>query len=428
MTAAARASSVPRRAGPRGMACAAVLAAALALLPAAPSGAQESVPAGAPQAAPAESLAVPQRDIFDAVSRMLGRRVEPEVATKPKPGLSLTILPSLGYNPSYGAFIGVSAALGGWLGNPSTTTPSAASAGISYSTSGQTSAHFKFDFFTPDNAYVLKGDWRYLDTSQPTYGLGQIQEDQQEYDMDFVLNRFYQTVYRRLYETTMFLGVGYHFNRFYDIRDVRADAGETTPFVIYSLGYPKSTVSSGISINLLLDSRDNPINARRGVYWNASIRSHAPAIGSDENWQLIWNELRVYPPLPRGSRNTLAIWNYLWLTFGRAPYLDLPATGWDTYGRGARGYLQGRIRGTDQIYTEGEYRMPLTRDGLWGAVVFLNLTATTEEEGAFGRLDPGYGLGLRVKFNKRTSTNLALDYGDGQTNAGYIFVGLQEVF
>jgi hypothetical protein len=420
MTAAARGRSGSRRVAV-GLACAALLAGTLVALPAA------SATAAAPGAAP-DSLAEPQRDVFDLLSRALGRRVEPEVAAQPTPGLSFTILPSLGYNPSYGAFIGISAALGGWLGEPSTTTPSAASAGASYSTTGQTSVHFKFDFFTPDNAYVLKGDWRYLDTSQPTFGLGEIEKGQQEYDMDFVLNRFYQTIYRRIYGTTMFLGAGYHFNRFYDIRDVRADLGELTPFVAYSLGYPKTTTSSGVSVNLLFDSRDNPINARSGVYWNASLRSHAEVIGGDDNWQMLWSELRAYPPLPRGGRNTLAIWNYLWLTFGQAPYLDLPASGWDTYGRGARGFLQGRIRGTDQIYTEGEYRMSLSRDGLWGAVMFLNLTATTESAGEFGSLDPGYGLGLRVKFNKRTSTNLSLDYGFGQTTAGYVFIGLQEVF
>ena len=76
-------------------------------------------------------------------------------------------------------------------------------------------------------------------------------------------------------------------------------------------------------------------------------------------------------PASRGdSRNTMAIWNSVQITFGKTPHLDLPAIGWDTYGRGGRGYVQGRIRGQSQIYTEFEYRVSLSRDDLWGAVGF----------------------------------------------------------
>jgi hypothetical protein len=118
-------------------------------------------------------------------------------------------------------------------------------------------------------------------------------------------------------------------------------------------------------------------------------------------------EMRVYPHVPRQSRNVLAFWLYSWMSFGRAPYLNLPANGWDTYGRGARGYLQGRIRGTSQIYVESEYRWSLTRDGLLGMVAFLNATGTTDEEsGTFGRTDWGGGVGLRIKLNKHANTNV----------------------
>ena len=117
------------------------------------------------------------------------------------------------------------------------------------------------------------------------------------------------------------------------------------------------------------------------------------------------------------------------MTFGKAPYLNLPSNGWDTYGRGGRGYLPGRIRGSDQIYIEAEYRWTLTRDGLWGAVVFVNGTSTMDPDtGIFSRLDHGAGVGLRIKFNKNTSTNLCLDYGWGRDDSHYFFLGMTEVF
>jgi outer membrane protein assembly factor BamA len=198
---------------------------------------------------------------------------------------------------------------------------------------------------------------------------------------------------------------------------------------VYQLGYPKQTTASGFSANVLYESRDNTINATRGMYWNASIRGFPASLGSDDNWQSLWSDLRVYPHVPRDSPNVLALWNYLWFTFGHAPYLDLPAIGWDTFGRGGRGYIQGRIRGGNQIYNEAEYRMRLSRDGLWGAVVFGSLTATTgQEAGAFERVDPTGGVGLRMKFNKRTASNLTVDLAWGQFQPGRLFFGMQEVF
>ena len=87
------------------------------------------------------------------------------------------------------------------------------------------------------------------------------------------------------------------------------------------------------------------------------------------------------------------------------------------------------IRPSDQVYIEFEYRFGLTRDGLFGGVVFVNGMSTTEPDtGIFSRLDHGIGFGLRIKFNKYTDTNLAIDYGWGQSNSDGLFLGMTEVF
>jgi hypothetical protein len=180
---------------------------------------------------------------------------------------------------------------------------------------------------------------------------------------------------------------------------------------------------------VLFDTRDNPINGHRGAFWNASMRSFFKDLGSDLDRQTLWSDFRGYMRVPGGKRNVLAIWNYLWFTFGDPAYLELPANGWDTYGRGARGYVQGRIRGPNQTYTEFEYRMPLTADGLWGWVAFMNMTSTTLPNGGkFGAPDFGAGVGMRLKFNKTTDTNLSADAGWGQDGSARLFLGLQEVF
>jgi hypothetical protein len=402
----------------------------LACLPCGPVSA--AAPDSAGVAADSALARVPERDIMDVFAQLMGRRrVEPELelASKRRQGLSFTLLPSIGYNPSQGVFLGVSASAGGWLGDPETTTLSSGSAGVSYSTNQQLMVQVRSDFYSPDNKWALKGDWRYLDTNQPTYGLGPATSAQRRSPMDFKLYRLYQSLYWHVPKTLFYFGLGYHFDLWDEIEETDFPPGELTDYRVYSGGVVTQSQVSGISVNVLYDTRDNPINARRGSFWNASLRTFTPVFGSDQQWQALYSDFRTYPALPVGSRNALALWNYSWFTFGHPPYLSLPAIGWDTYGRSGRGWLQGRIRGENQIYTEAEYRAVLAADGLVGAVVFVNMTATTVPgPGYFGLLDPGMGAGLRIKFNKRNDTNLSVDLAWDEFRVSHVFFGLQEVF
>ena len=74
------------------------------------------------------------------------------------------------------------------------------------------------------------------------------------------------------------------------------------------------------------------------------------------------------------------------MTGGTAPYLDLPATGMDTYGRAGRGYPQGRFRGKHLVYGEAEYRWTVTQNGLFGMVAFLNTETLANAETGQGSL------------------------------------------
>jgi hypothetical protein len=398
----------------------------------------EAVPAGTPDstvaamsdsaALAADSSSVPQRDFFDLLNEyVLHRRVEPEAGGTTRTGLSWAFLPTFNYNPVYGFAVGAMVSGAGRRGIKSTRYSQLSISG-NVSTTGQIQAQVRGDVFSPSGDYLLKVDFRYLDTSRSTWGLGPLSADQEEYPMEFDLVRTYATAYRRA-SGPVFIGVGYHYDRFYNIVDVRADEGETTPVTIYNQGILTSTVATGVSLNVLGDTRDNLANPSSGYYLSGSFRGYISDFGSNHNWQEFWAEMRVYPHLPRQSRNVLAFWLYSWMSFGKAPYLNLPSNGWDTYGRGARGYLQGRIRGSSQIYLESEYRWSLTRDGLWGMVAFMNATGTTDENsGTFGRTDWGGGVGLRVKLNKHSNTNVTIDHGWGKAGSKGFFLGMSEVF
>lgn len=375
-----------------------------------------------------EADSVPQVDAMDLLNWYVLRKkrtVSPQVEFEA--GLGWALLPTFSYNPVYGAAIGVMLSGAGRRGS-SIAHYSNLALSANVSTQGQVQVQLRGDIFSPSEDYLMKADFRHLDTQRSTWGLGPIDTQTGEYPMSFLLRRFYATAMRRV-SGDVYLGVGFHFDQFSDIVDELAQQGEQTPFTDYSGGLVSSTRAVGISINLLADTRDNLVNAKDGYYLNWSFRDYLADFGSDDNWQELWVEVRVYPHLPEKSDNVLAFWLFGWMAFGHAPYLNLPSNGWDTYGRGARGYLAGRIRGEGQIYAESEYRFSLTRDGLWGAVVFANGTSTVHQDtGTFSRVDMGVGAGIRMKFNKHTSTNLAIDYAWGRAGSSGFFLGMTEVF
>ena len=107
----------------------------------------------------------------------------------------------------------------------------------------------------------------------------------------------------------------------------------------------------------------------------------------------------------------------------------LPATGTDPYSNTGRGYIQGRFRGDNMLYLEGEYRFALSANGLFGGVIFGNAqTFTMQPDNKVQTNIPGWGAGIRFKLNKFSRTNVALDYGFGTNGSGGVFVNLGEVF
>jgi hypothetical protein len=81
------------------------------------------------------------------------------------------------------------------------------------------------------------------------------------------------------------------------------------------------------------------------------------------------------------------------------------------------------------VYQEAEYRFGITRNGLLGAVVFVNAETFSAAEGTpLEKLQPGYGLGARIKLNKASATNICIDYGFGTQGSKGLFINIAELF
>ncbi|MGH2645089.1 MAG: BamA/TamA family outer membrane protein, partial [Chitinophagaceae bacterium] len=341
--------------------------------------------------------------------------------------LHISAVPAAGYTMLTG-LAGIIAANGAFsIGGSSQSNVSNVLTSITYSQYRQIIFPIQSNIWTKNNKYNIFTDWRYLSYPSYTYGLGGRSKLKNIDSLDYSYVRFYQTVSRYI-APNLYLGIGYDYDYLWNIVEIDPPEGKKTSFERY--GYTPTEVASGITLNLLYDNRKNSINPDQGYYAHAVYRSNLTFLGSSNDWSSLQIDLRHYIKFPASTNNVLAFWNFDWLTLGgKPPYLLLPATGWDTYNNTGRGYVQGRFRGKDMIYLESEYRFAITRNGLLGGVVFANAESFARRIYNEGNvIDPGAGLGIRLKLNKFSKTNLALDYGFGTEGSRGFAVNLGEVF
>jgi hypothetical protein len=295
-----------------------------------------------------------------------------------------------------------------------------------YTQKNQLVLHLQGNVWTSDNRHNIFNDWRYMKYPQLTFGLGGHTDLDKSYGQQYQYLRVYQTLLRRVGKN-LYAGGGYSLDYHWDIKTPGDSTLIKEP---NTYGTSGKTISSGLTLNTLYDGRDNPIAPERGGLAAIAYRTNLTALGSNTNWQSLRVEFRKYLRWPASTNNVIALWNFNWFTIaGNPPYLDLPATGWDPYNNTGRGYLQGRFRGRNMVYLETEYRFKITRNGLFGGVVFANAQSFSEPTTQrFEVLWPAAGLGARIKVNKHSRTNIAIDYGVGRGGSHGFFVNLGEVF
>jgi hypothetical protein len=372
-----------------------------------------------PSLGAAQTEQVPQVDIPDLI-RMV--RKQPASTNQSPSEANVSFLPTISSNPAIGVGFGVVASLASRRTGPDGPM-SSAQASFTLTTKKQVIGALRNNFYSRSENWSLVGDVRLAKFYQRGPRLG---SDEPVADaglnVDYNWIRLYQTAYRRV-GGAFHLGLGYHLDSFIDIEP--ADSEADTPADDLS----RTTVASGLSVGGLFDSRDNPLNAGRGVYARASYHWYPEALGSDSDWQSLQLDGRAYVRMPSARRQVLAAWIQAWQTLdGNPPYFNLPSVGWDTYGRSGRGYTAGSLRGRDWGYLEGEYRIDLMRNGFMGAVGFVNASTLSDRAGVYGEWAVGGGAGLRFKLDKKHGTNIAMDFAWGRNGSKGVWFGLNEVF
>ena len=340
-----------------------------------------------------------------------------------------SLLPLSTSVPGGGNALVTSTQAGFYLGNRKTTYLSNITFSPSINLRGQFNLPFHSNIWSAENAWNYQGDTRFSIYPQNTWGLGASQPEDHKILIRYKYVRVYQNALKRI-EPYLFAGFGYNMDFNIGIHTDN-DTTDLKRFTGYQYGTTNNSnsFSSGITLNLLYDTRNNSINPLPGTFFNIIYRVNPQLLGSNTNWHSLYLDARKYISLRPVGQNVLALWTYLWTTLGsNAPYLNLPSIGWDPNQRSGRGFYPGRYVGKTLYYAEAEYRRDITNDGLFGFVVFGEVTTATEPHTAeFAHIHPAAGTGLRIKFNKRSASNVGIDFGFSK-NYNTIGINLGEAF
>lgn len=88
-------------------------------------------------------------------------------------------------------------------------------------------------------------------------------------------------------------------------------------------------------------------------------------MAGDADWQNAYFEFRTYQAFGKINKHVFAFWLFgNFAVSGKPQYLSLPALA-DKYENLGKGLSGGRYRGNGLMYGEFEYRIPLSKNGLW---------------------------------------------------------------
>jgi outer membrane protein assembly factor BamA len=276
------------------------------------------------------------------------------------------------------------------------------------------------------NEWNVTGDFRIVYNGLRDYGIGGSVPPSDYTVIKHSQWRSFLTAHTRIFEN-FYLGVGYNLDYFWGV--VEEDPTPETPsdFQQYGIGIGNTTVSSGITFNILRDNRKNAVNPKNGMYSTLILKVNRKAMGSTTEWGSVFLDVRRYLSFSDRRHKILAGRAFYWGTYGDVPYFNLPATFEDPSWRAGRGYLTNRFRGQHWLFAETEYRFDISSRGFFGAVLFANVQSYSDPGGSFANALGAAGFGFRFKFNRHSDTNLTLDFAYGKEGWNW-YINLGEYF
>ncbi|MGY5351559.1 BamA/TamA family outer membrane protein [Wenyingzhuangia sp. IMCC45533] len=270
-----------------------------------------------------------------------------------------------------------------------------------------------FELFTPQEKWVIEGNFSFQNFPRAFYGIGpnSLESDEEIYDSFQLL--FEPVFLKKMFFDYLFVGGGVRVNKIFNVDiDPNENLSQLKP-----LGYKGST-SVGTELAVLYDSRDNILNARKGTYIKVTHGFYDKAFGSSQNFQLTRFDARYFLQ-PFKNRDDVLGFHAI----GRATHNDVPLSELALLGGSdiLRGYTEGRYIDSNLLAAQMEYRTQIK--GRLGLVAFVGAGNVADKIGNFklSTIKPNFGLGLRFLLDREERLNIRLDWGFGEdTNSLYL--------
>ncbi len=269
--------------------------------------------------------------------------------------------------------------------------------------------------FTNNENYMIKGIVEYIKFPQFYYGIGNDTKKENEEIIQYQKFVFEPLVFRRIVDK-FFLGVGLRYRNTWDLSYPKDGLLATEK----PIGYDGS-ISLGVEGATVFDSRDNVLNASKGVLFDIRHAFYGTQLKSIP-FQSTKIDLRSYFKLSQRN-DVVAMQIYGYLSDKRTPFGELAVFGGDQL---MRGYYQGRFLDNNMIAGQAEYRFRVYKP--IGMVVFgsAGQVYNSKSEINLQNLKLDYGIGLRLKIVKSENLNARFDIAKGE-NINFYF-GIAEAF
>ncbi len=284
---------------------------------------------------------------------------------------------------------------------------------LSYTLNKQFAIENDFQIWLKENKFYINGAIDYSRFPQYYYGIGNNTKEGDKFMVSFDVYRIKSKGLIRLFDQ-FYTGLFFHHENLYNQDKqfaIRTAAMETYG----TMGF----TANGIGGIIMIDKRDNPLNPANGSYFEASYTNYKNIFNNTHEFESIMMDTKKYYTLPNRI-----IWNgnlYFNLNFGDVPYKLLPEIGGPRF---LRGYYRGRFRDNTMFVLQQEFRMPVYKRigiAVFGGIGAVGKTLTLLKTNT---IHYNYGLGLRIKVDKKNNANFRIDYGMTKDSHGlYIVFG-----
>jgi hypothetical protein len=293
---------------------------------------------------------------------------------------------------------------------------------LGYTTTGAIVANAILTSFWIEDKMRIYGDFWYKDMPDNYWGIGyENAVSTPQSDSTTAYNREWWWINPRiLFQVTQNYFVGINIDYNYTKGSEASEGVANDPNYIT---YNDRPLNSGLGLMLRYDSRDIPVDARKGLLVDLRGTFYTPSFGGDNTYQIYQLDYRQFQTLSREGM-TLAWQIRTRIGAGGIPYGEMSQLGspFDL-----RGYTWGRFRDKGMFYSILEYRHTfLKKDGELGkhgmvAWIASGTIFDVQESTTLANIGwlPNFGAGYRLELQPRM--NLRLDFGIGRGTSGIYF-------